>query len=59
MTKRMTKENDNTLRLRMLVIARIYRNLFYPRAVLRMTATDKRGVRSVRPGVETGFMGES
>ena len=36
------EENDNTLRLRMLVIARIKSNLIYPRAVLRMTATDKR-----------------
>ena len=54
MTKRMT-----TLRLRMLVIARIYSNLIYPRALLRVTATDKRGVRSIRTGVETGFMGES
>ena len=53
------EENDNTLRLRMLVIARIYSNLIYPRAVLRMTATDKRGVGSIRTGVETGFMRES
>ena len=53
------EENDNTLRLRMLVIARIKSNLIYPRAVLRMTATDKRGVGSIRTGVETGFMRES
>ena len=53
------EENDNTLRLRMLVIARIKSNLIYPRAVLRITATDKRGVGSIRTGVETGFMRES
>ena len=53
------EENDNTLRLRMLVIVRIKSNLIYPRAVLRITATDKRGVGSIRTGVETGVMRES
>ena len=43
----------------MLVIARIYSNQIYPRALLRVTATDRRGVRTIRTGVETGFMGES
>lgn len=41
------KGNDNSLCLRMLVIARIYSNLIYPRVLLRMTATDRRGVRSI------------